>query len=124
MQWKLQSVIGDQPIPSGTDRADGKFDTMGTNWSWNAFIQQGIAKNSVNLHTAITPNFMSAINAVQGPDGAVECASTVTSPNNGCVPYNVFGLGVNSPATIAYIDGTARLRQNVKQDTGGATNRL
>ena len=37
--------------------------------------------------------------------GAIVCRSTLTNPTNGCVPYNVFGIGVNSAAAINYIKG-------------------
>src|SRR6185437_5093952 len=35
--------------------------------------------------------------------GSIACASTLTNPTNGCVPYNPFGTGVVSQAAINYI---------------------
>ena len=101
--------------------ADGDFKAIGTDWKWSAYFQQGISKNNVRLHTAITPNFMSAINAVSAPNGGIECASTVTAPSNGCAPFDVFGTNVNNQAAINYIEGTAQLLQNVGQNSAGVT---
>jgi outer membrane receptor protein involved in Fe transport len=44
------------------------------------------------------------------------CRSTLTNPNNGCVPANVFGQGSISAAAVAYYSGTSSLSQEQKQD--------
>ncbi len=36
--------------------------------------------------------------------GSIACRSTLGSPSNGCLPLNVFGEGVASPETIAWIN--------------------
>ena len=38
--------------------------------------------------------YQAAIDAVRDSNGAIVCRSTLTNPNNGCVPYNIFGTGV------------------------------
>jgi len=42
---------------------------------------------------------------VRAPSGSIVCRSTLTNPNDGCVPYNAFGTGVNSQAQINYVIG-------------------
>ena len=85
---------------------DGKFMAFGSQWSVNAYFQHGRA-TLVNTATKATniPNFNRAIDAVRAPNGSIVCRSTLTDPTNGCVPYNVFGTGVNSQAQIAYVTG-------------------
>ncbi len=48
--------------------------------------------------------------------GQIVCRSTLTNPNNGCVPANVFGQGSISPAAVAYYTGTSWLDQEQQQD--------
>ena len=38
--------------------------------------------------------------------GAIVCRSTLTNPTNGCVPYNLYGTGVNSAAAVRYVLGS------------------
>lgn len=85
---------------------DGKFNALGTHWTLNAYYQYARA-TLVNTATSATllPNFMKAIDAVRAPNGSVVCRSTLTNPGDGCVPYNLFGTGVNSQAAINYVTG-------------------
>jgi iron complex outermembrane receptor protein len=46
-----------------------------------------------------------AVDAVRAPNGQIVCRSTLTDPGNGCVPYNLFGIGVNTAAAVEYIQG-------------------
>src|SRR4029453_15283166 len=49
-------------------------------------------------------------------NGQPICRSTLTNPNNGCVPANVFGQGSISPAAVAYYTGTSWVNQQQEQD--------
>jgi outer membrane receptor protein involved in Fe transport len=45
-----------------------------------------------------------ALDAVVHPTtGATVCRSTLTNPNDGCIPYNIFGTNVNGPAEWKYL---------------------
>jgi outer membrane receptor protein involved in Fe transport len=94
----------------GYDRAtagvDGAFNALGTNWKVSAYYEFARASLS-NTATSATelPNWNQAIDAVRAPNGSIVCRSTLTNPTNGCVPYDVFGTGVNSKAQIAYVTG-------------------
>ncbi len=83
---------------------DGDFDSFDTNWKWNAYFQKGVSRTSAEIFNSLqNTRFTTASDAVRSPSGAIVCRSTLTSPNNGCVPYNLFGIGVNSEAAINYL---------------------
>lgn len=105
--------------------ADGRFGALGTNWTWNAYVQLGVSDNDNttfgNLNRA---KYRQATDAVFAPAGVagiaagtIVCRSTLTTPTDGCVPYNALGIGVNGPAAIAYVQGSSnqilRQRQHV-----------
>ena len=103
--------------------ANGKFKTLGSDWTWNAYYQHG--KTNVDFRTygvSDKTNYMLAIDAVRDPNtGAIVCRSTLTNPNNGCVPYNLFGTGVNSQAAINYVEpAVPTLLQALTQDVFSA----
>lgn len=85
---------------------DGEFDAFGSAWTMNAYFQRARA-TLTNTATSAThlPNWRRAIDAVLAPNGSVVCRSTLTDPDDGCVPYNLFGEGVNSEAAIDYVTG-------------------
>jgi len=90
----------------GTAGIDGTVGALGTDWKVSAYYE--FARASLwNTATSATelPNWNLAIDAVRGPGGSIVCRSTLTNPTNGCVPYDVFGTGVNSKAQIAYVTG-------------------
>ena len=85
--------------------ASGKFDAFDRPWSWDAYFQNGYSRNSVNITNVVhNANYRQAIDAVFQPGtGKIVCRSTLTNPNDGCVPYNIMGIGVNDAAAINYI---------------------
>ena len=95
--------------------ADGE---VGATWKWHAYYTHG--QSLTNLYAdndTIIGNFNNAVDAVRDPaTNNIVCRSTLTNPNNGCVPLNLFGVGVASPAAIAYTHGTAYQRSIVKLD--------
>lgn len=52
-------------------------------------------------------NWNKALDAVIGPNGTPICRSTLTAPNNGCVPANIFGIGTLTQGVIDYVTGTS-----------------
>lgn len=100
------SFKGTRDTTRGLLGANGDFDLFGTNWKWDAHAQYGFTATSENGFALNTVNAALAIDAVVSPaTGAIVCRSTLTSPSNGCVPYNIFGTGVNSKDAIKYVDG-------------------
>lgn len=99
----------------------GKFSAFDTGWHWDAYAQRGTSNISNDVTSTITANYREAIDSVLNSSGQVVCRSTLTHPNNGCVPYNVLGYGVNSQPAIDYVLGTAQLDQELVQDVAAAS---
>jgi len=94
---------------------NGDFDAFGKNWTWNAYYQKGISRTSARIEeTQRQDRYALAIDAVRGPGGEIVCRSTLANPTNGCVPYNLFGEGVNTRAAIDYLSSG-------KGETGSTT---
>lgn len=70
--------------------------TLVDDLSW--FVGKGRAEELVSKRLLAT-----------APDGTIVCRSTLTNPNNGCVPVNLFGLGRYSSAAFDYLYGAYRL---------------
>ena len=82
----------------------GAFDAFQAAWDWGAYYQKGISRTSENgLFVTAKAEFGLAVDAVRGPAGTIVCRSTLRDPGNGCVPYNVFGIGVNSAPALDYV---------------------
>ena len=64
----------------------------------------------------ILENFYRAVDAVRAPNGTIVCRSTLTQPNDGCVPFNLFGNGARSEAAVDYITGAVVNDQQSEQD--------
>ena len=97
--------------------------TIGDNWSWNAFYQHSTVRFwTHSFGNGFLPNLTAAEDAVtvttanRGtsnlPLGSIVCRSSLpgqaavvvggNAASAGCVPLDVFGNGVASPAAIAY----------------------
>ncbi|HEY2533564.1 MAG TPA: TonB-dependent receptor [Xanthobacteraceae bacterium] len=97
--WGLEGITHYWQTDAGLH---GKFGQTG---SWNARVSFGQFdrteeySNDTNL-----TNLSLALDAVTNPaNGQIVCRSTLTSPNNGCVPIDIFGAGSISPQARAYI---------------------
>ncbi len=102
--------------------ANGDIDAFGSNWSWDAYYQSGISR-SETIATSVysRSRFLLAIDAVRGPNGAIVCRSSLTTPTNGCVPWNVMGVGVNSQAAFNYVMGEAWRHEKLSQDVAAVS---
>lgn len=101
----------------------GATGTFGSDWGWDAYVQR-----STNNMTNRTPdniiraNYNRAIDAVVDPgSGNIVCRSTLSTPDDGCVPYNVLGVGVASEAGKEYVLGDGWVNNLLKQDSAGAS---
>ncbi len=97
---------------------DGGFNLFQTDWTWDAYASYGRSlQHVVSGNTINQVKYDMAIDAVRDVNGDIVCRSTLTNPGNGCVPLNLFGLGVASPQALAYVGGdpwsAAQLRQTV-----------
>jgi iron complex outermembrane receptor protein len=91
---------------------------LGDNWTTNLYYER--SEGRVRLRTSNDPihvNIYNAVDAVRNPaTGQIVCRTTLTNPNNGCVPINLFGEGAPSAAAIDYIRDTSYARLTTTQD--------
>ncbi len=99
---------------------DGSFEMAETEWTWNAYLQHsqtGLSPRT--LQNGWTPGYLRAIDSVIF-NGAPTCrVNADADPNNNdpnCVPYNLFGIGVNDAKAIAYVTGTSYRYESLKQN--------
>ena len=100
----------------------GNFDAMDTNWKWDAYYQ--VSTNGLSQRADSVGNTVRIAlgrDAVLAPNGSIVCRSTLTNPTNGCVPYNPFGIGVNSQAAINYYAGTSYRYDALRQDASSVS---
>jgi iron complex outermembrane receptor protein len=101
---------------------------------WNAYYQYGESQilNQISSN-AIVANFNRAVDAVRNPAvggvagvavGAPVCRSTLTNPGDGCQPFNPFGFGSPSAASIQYINGIARQNIRIRQDVAAINGQI
>lgn len=93
---------------------EGKFNPT---WSYSGYVAIGRAdQHRTQGPNTILENYYRAADAVRAPNGSVVCRSTLTNPNDGCVPINLFGLGSPSAAAISYVTGVTVADQSSDQD--------
>ncbi|MFC4314333.1 TonB-dependent receptor domain-containing protein [Steroidobacter flavus] len=106
--------------------SEGNFQIGGDDWSWDAYVQRS---STDALQTApgnrINANYTKAINSVRDASNRIVCSVNADAPtandDPACVPYNPFGVGVNSQAVIDYITETGRADQELIQDVAAVS---
>ncbi len=96
----------------------GANGTLGdSGWTWDAYYQFGIARSEEDIpYTLSKAKFALSMDSVRNASGTIVCRSTLTNPTNGCVPYNPFGIGLNSQAAIDWIGIYMWRHQKMRQD--------
>lgn len=93
-------------------------------WSWDAYYQYGQTDSRLDIYNLRNVAlFNQAVDAVFAPDGSIVCRSTLTNPNDGCVPFNMFGANRGSPEAIAYVMGDAFATRKITQHVAAANIR-
>jgi iron complex outermembrane receptor protein len=106
---------------------EGKFNAGSADWTWNAYAQRSeMSAGASTPGTEVKANFTRAVNTVVHPaTGRYACAVNAdANPANddpACVPYNVMGIGVNSPAAIDYVTERGSTNINLTQDVSAAS---
>jgi outer membrane receptor protein involved in Fe transport len=104
--------------------ASGDFDALGSNWKWDVYGQRSVSHvYTAAQNISITQNYKNAIDAVRNTAGAIVCRSTLTNPNNECVPYDIFGTGVASQVARDYVLGTSWGRTRLSENSASGTLR-
>jgi iron complex outermembrane receptor protein len=90
----------------------GASGTLGSGWSWDVTSQYGATDQEyVGRGYRIQQRFYQSADAVVDPvSGEIVCRSTLTNPDNGCVPVNLFGRNAVSQEAWDYFTGTQRTR--------------
>ncbi|RJG57663.1 TonB-dependent receptor [Sphingobium terrigena] len=110
-QWRVRNERELQRYVAGANFK------LGAGWTADFYGTYG----RVDAHTAVSglinkAHYASAIDAVVNPaTNGIVCRSTLTNPANGCVPFNLFGIGVNTPEALAYATGTSQLDSKIQQ---------
>jgi outer membrane receptor protein involved in Fe transport len=104
-------AINDRRVQRYVVGVNGSFDAFETGWNWDAYYQKGLSHVHQETFGVIRASaFTKAVNPTRHPvTGLPVCRVNVdANPANDdplCVPYNLFGLGVNSPEAVDYLHG-------------------
>jgi outer membrane receptor protein involved in Fe transport len=101
---------------------------VGGGWKIDAYGQYGRNKNVFTIdRNVIRANFPLAVDAVDAglarggaANGNIVCRSTLTNPNNGCIPLDIFGPFATRPNTVnppglGYVFGQSRAELTLTQ---------
>jgi outer membrane receptor protein involved in Fe transport len=90
-------------------------------WKANGYYEHGENRERIYLYNnEVKAKYSAALDSVINPaTGLPICRSTLTDPNNGCAPFNPFGVGSPSQAALAYVDGAATQLNHTKEDAAG-----
>lgn len=105
----------------GVIGANGDFDALGSNWKWDTYADRSINDIYNSAYLTITANYLAAIDSVRDPSGVIVCRSTLTTASSGCVPYDIFGTGVNSQTAVNSVKGTSWGRTQLTEDVVAGT---
>ncbi|MBB5732076.1 outer membrane receptor protein involved in Fe transport [Altererythrobacter atlanticus] len=94
----------------------GGLDLFGTDWGWDISANRNVSKIFNGSNAAITARYRGGIDSVRDENGVIVCRSTLTNPNDGCVPFNILGTGTVSDAAKNHVLGDNRLRGTLTQD--------
>jgi iron complex outermembrane receptor protein len=84
-------------------------DVRGWTWKWFAQYNSDTMVDSIHNDKVLT-KFANSVNSQINPaTGQPSCVSTLTNPNDGCVPVNLFGSNTITPAVTAYTNKYFRL---------------
>jgi outer membrane receptor protein involved in Fe transport len=82
--------------------AKGKFDVLGSSWSYDSYYQHSITISNIKVHDIVLQNrYAAAANAIT-LNGAIVCADPAARAL-GCQPINLFGGATPSAAALAYV---------------------
>jgi len=85
-------------------------------WKLDGYYQYGRTDSNIGLNDVLRlDRLYQAIDAVQAPNGSIVCNSTLTHPDNGCVPLNLFGVGSPSQEAINWLTNDVSQKQVVQE---------
>jgi len=97
---------------------------LSSNWNWDISYEYGHTNSHTDvLANRIASHWNNAIDAVVGPGGTIVCRSTVTNPNNGCIPIDFFGVNPSNVAALSYVYGDGWQTRTFKEQQAEANLR-
>lgn len=95
--------------------------TIFDNFKWNGYFEHGVTHfDQTFINNRNQANWAAGVDAVVNPaNGEIVCRSTLTNPNNGCVPIDVFGVGSISQAAKDYVLQNPYSRTRVRENAAG-----
>src|SRR3546814_10336118 len=88
---------------------------------WSSDVcSSDLISNNARLALAQDAVFAPAGNALGVAEGTIVCRSSLTSPDNGCVPFNRIGIGTASQEGLDYVLGNPFRNQKFQQDVFAA----
>ena len=118
--FTLGTFNSDLPPTEGINRnqvynyAAGVTGKFAGSCNWSLYAAYGKTVSDTKEISSLNSNFNMAIDAVRDGSGQIVCRSSLTDPNNGCVPYAILGIGVNTPEQVDYVMSYAPLHQVLK----------
>ncbi len=115
---KISSEIGrilgvaEQTVSAATFGFDYQLNEDSAVSAYYAYSKADLAQRSENL--VISDHILLATDAVDS-GGTITCRSTLSDPNNGCVPWNPMGTNPLTDAQRAYMVGTAWSQAETEQ---------
>jgi outer membrane receptor protein involved in Fe transport len=93
---------------------------LGSSWKANGYVVYAESNYRQRYDNAMIPTlFNQGVDAVVS-NGQIVCRSTLTSPGNGCVPINLFGVGAPNLAAKSFAYGVGRTHLHSTQVATGA----
>jgi iron complex outermembrane receptor protein len=94
---------------------------LGGGWNWDAYYQYGYSRSVAELFDKVTTaNYLSAVDSVAGPGGAIVCRAQLPGSTPGCTPYNVFGVGAPSATALDYVTQSTYAATYLRQQVAAA----
>jgi outer membrane receptor protein involved in Fe transport len=85
-------------------------------WRYNTYYQYGEGFRGVVVRSNRRDHTYRAMEAVFHPEtGEIVCRSTLKVPDDGCVPYNVFGVNQQSPEVAGYFNDSMWVDSDITQ---------
>ena len=121
MPYKITQIVN-RYVWRYVGGASGNFDAFDSNWTWDAYFQYGQSNIRKSFYDRWRSTFPLALDSVRHPTtGIPVCRSTLTNPGNGCVPWNPFGIGVNTAAAADYVAGWSYALERNRQTVMAAS---
>ncbi len=134
--WQPLKNFGQNAMTRFAAGADGSFGLFGRDWKLSAWYTHGLSKRKTGGTDEFRiSNLLQSVDAVRSPGGAglpaagtPICRSTISSPNNACVPVNIMGNQPLNAAQVFWLEsgtanGTSNISQSLKQDAAELTVR-